>query len=525
MEKSSKFSRAVPLLRQVLMILLPFLLFLYAGQGLSHWLVDDAGVSMSYARNLAEGFGLTAQPGTAAVEGYSDPAWVLLLALLAKCGFSLLSAVKAASFLFSLLIFILLGLICRQMKIPYLAAFFSMLWLALQPSFVIWAVSGLENALYGSLMLALVGLTLQDETNCRALLAGAAAGLLALTRPEGLVFLAAYLIFHRKRWYLFTAAFTLVFGSYFIFRLFYFGVPFANTYYMKMEGIYGFKDFLIQIYYKFRLLGNGTAGSIGFWFFAAAVLVLIVTALVKKFKPARHEWVVLVFAVLALGTYLILPNDWMGELRFATGFLVLFPLLISVVLARLLDGLKIRQTRWLAGGLYSFIFLCLVLLTATDFAPRLKKFAQSPTVPLADVAAASQESVRYAQILGVSDFSVLQADVGGALWENRYRVIDLGGLVDPVIARTLGKDEAALREYVLAKVKPDMIELHGKWSQRADLQADERFQEDYRPLFTYTEPSRKYADGRDVISGFYVRNEIVKSEDDWQRLISYRESK
>jgi hypothetical protein len=104
-------------------------------------------------------------------------------------------------------------------------------------------------------------------------------------------------------------------------------------------------------------------------------------------------------------------------------------------------------------------------------------------------------------------------------------VIDLGGLVDPVIARTLGKDEAAFREYVLAKVKPNMIELHGKWSQRADLQADERFQADYRPLFTYAEPSRKYTDGRDVISGFYIRNEIVNSEADWQRLVSYRESK
>lgn len=525
MERNSKLARATAILQQVLIVLLPFILFLYAAKGLSNWLVDDAGVSMSYARNLADGYGLVAQPGVAPVEGYSDPAWVLLLALLAKLGFFLPVAVKPVAYFFVLLIFLLLWMICKRLQSPYLATFFPMLWLALQPSFVIWTGSGLENAIYGALILALTLLTLKDETKWNALLAGLVAGLLALTRPEGLVFLAAYLLFHRKRWYLFAGAFVLVFGSYFIFRLVYFGAPFANTYYMKMEGVYNLKDFLLQVYFKFRLLGNGLAGKMGFWFIAAAILALIAAAVIKKFKPGTSQWVIFVFSFLALGTYLVLPNDWMGELRFATPFIVLFPLLVALTLHQLLGTKRFQIQPKLAAGLYMVVLLSVLLLAVTDFTPRFKKFEEEPTVSFEDVSASALGFKHYADILKMTDFSMLQADVGGALWVNQYRVIDLGGLVDPVIARTMGKDVAAFRDYILAQMQPEMIDLHGKWAQRANLQADARFQDAYRPLYTYIEPSRNFEDGSDVISGFYVRKDVVKSEEDWQRLINYRERK
>src|SRR3990170_4955426 len=43
------------------------------------WIVDDAGISFAYASNLANGYGLVAQPGLVPVEGYSNPLWVLVL--------------------------------------------------------------------------------------------------------------------------------------------------------------------------------------------------------------------------------------------------------------------------------------------------------------------------------------------------------------------------------------------------------------------------------------------------------------
>ena len=44
-------------------------------------LFDDAMVSMRYARNLAHGYGLVWNPGGERVEGYTNPLWVLYMAL------------------------------------------------------------------------------------------------------------------------------------------------------------------------------------------------------------------------------------------------------------------------------------------------------------------------------------------------------------------------------------------------------------------------------------------------------------
>src|SRR5262245_36344248 len=43
------------------------------------WMIDDAGISFAYARNLAHGAGLTIQPGIAPVEGFSNPLWTLMV--------------------------------------------------------------------------------------------------------------------------------------------------------------------------------------------------------------------------------------------------------------------------------------------------------------------------------------------------------------------------------------------------------------------------------------------------------------
>ena len=45
------------------------------------WIVDDAAISFAYARSIAKGLGPVMQPGDPPVEGYSNPAWVALLAL------------------------------------------------------------------------------------------------------------------------------------------------------------------------------------------------------------------------------------------------------------------------------------------------------------------------------------------------------------------------------------------------------------------------------------------------------------
>src|SRR5271169_4124060 len=54
---------------------------------LADWVIDDAGISFAYARNLANGSGLVSQPGVEPVEGYSNPLWTLALASFFRAGF------------------------------------------------------------------------------------------------------------------------------------------------------------------------------------------------------------------------------------------------------------------------------------------------------------------------------------------------------------------------------------------------------------------------------------------------------
>ena len=59
---------------------LALLVFACHASLLSGWLIDDAGITLAYARNLAVGHGLVSQPGAQPLEGFSNPLWTLLLA-------------------------------------------------------------------------------------------------------------------------------------------------------------------------------------------------------------------------------------------------------------------------------------------------------------------------------------------------------------------------------------------------------------------------------------------------------------
>ena len=41
------------------------------------WIIDDAGITFAYARNVADGHGFVAYPGEPAVEGFTNLLWLL----------------------------------------------------------------------------------------------------------------------------------------------------------------------------------------------------------------------------------------------------------------------------------------------------------------------------------------------------------------------------------------------------------------------------------------------------------------
>ena len=132
---------------------------------------DDTYISLRYARNLADGNGLTFNPGER-VEGYSNFLWILMCSVMFVAGLDLAGCV-GLSILFGLSTLYLVWRLNRG----------SALYLAVCVPFVAYSVSGMETALF-SFLLVLIW-WLWRLRNFRG--AGVVGVLLAMCRPEGLV--------------------------------------------------------------------------------------------------------------------------------------------------------------------------------------------------------------------------------------------------------------------------------------------------------------------------------------------------
>ncbi len=504
------------------LVLLPtFALFAAHAASFGPWQIDDAGISFAYARNLAQGHGLVAQPGVAPVEGYSNPLWVFLLAAFQAVRlFDPLWTPKLLSLGLGFGTFALLDRMLAQAGVGAPLSAVALALLALQSGFAIWMVSGLENPLYACLFVGLALLSLreiQQETTPRnAIAAGLLAAGLALTRPEGALFAALFpfvlVLSSRRRlsrlgFYL--GAFALPVGIHLAIRLAWFGAWVPNTFYAKGGPTLATLGGLAALdsgpaARAFTLL-RATFGKPGAWVGVAALLAIGYRLGRGRLRPATS--LLLIATLFAALPYLLLPLDWMPEYRFATPF---FPAILAfgAVLATDLDR-YLPTSRHLVGALTA-VALAVSVLSST--LPRSRQFAARPTVPFATVEQRyGRDYDRFADLLQVRRGSILVPDVGGTLWRSRLTVYDLGGLCNRTIAKTLGKDDPAFHDYVFGTLKPTFIHTHQYWTVRAKLDSDPRFARDYLPLFEVVEPYvTARSKGKTLRSGDFVRREAAE---------------
>jgi hypothetical protein len=156
---------------------------------------DDTFITFRYALNLARGYGFVYNAGER-VLGTTTPLWTLLLAGFRSLGAAIpavaFGAALLADSLSALLILRLLGRLGFPRRVALGAA---VLFLALFDDLSI-ARSGMEESLFVLLVLA----ALAAVTEGRLALAGLAAGLTCLTRPEGLVLLPVLLAAGLLQW-------------------------------------------------------------------------------------------------------------------------------------------------------------------------------------------------------------------------------------------------------------------------------------------------------------------------------------
>ena len=514
-------------------LLIPASVFLLHSVVFWSWTVDDAGISFAYARNLAQGHGLVAQVGQEAVEGYSSPLWVLLCSALYWLDvFSIPITYQLVSVTLVLVAFIALyRAVYFGHRDGHWVALAALTITAMQPAFVAWTNSGLENpllvALVGTLVLVCVLIANGKDTYILYATGGLIASACALTRPEGILYsvVVPLVVAMRMRRDSLTRQrrLSLVYGlcllipisTYLTFRFLYFGSLLPNTYYAKggpsLLSLLEFITLAPATLEKLLHLFEPCAGYYG----ATATLISLGAIHVymhrqRRLSPATNACAV-VTAVAAVA-FILLPYDSMLEWRFATAF---FPTFYLYVFCLAADVTKFRDRQFSGARAVAYL-VGLGALTAYLGVPRTIHFSKTPPIPLSEVVAHSEHFELAAEIVGAKTPSVLTADVGGMLLRGKLAVVDLGMLTNRQVAATLGEgagpiDRASFHDYIFDTAHPTFIRLRAYHSWAAQLDTDPRFRRDYTPIVEYRDRCILTRYGMDVISGDFVRSEYITS--------------
>ena len=293
-------------------------------------LMDDAMISMRYAKNLANGYGAVWNPGGDKVQGYTNPLWMLYMAFfhlfpIPDSKISLCIQISGVIFLLIGLIFYyrILLFLTTNIHISLISLFFSAFYYPL----ILWSIYGMEVSILTCLLL--MGLyTLIVKKNY--ILTYFLLGIGILVRLDFSVVFALVLLFqimykeHRKYKSLLYGIVILFFfaGSQFLFSKIYYGDFLPNTYYLKLYGT----DLLLRLkrgwFYYRRFLS-----SVGY------VFVLFVLLYLVQKKSKEETLFFLLFIGLSLYSIYVGGDVWEflgGANRFISPS---FPLLIYLIVS------------------------------------------------------------------------------------------------------------------------------------------------------------------------------------------------
>ncbi len=167
----------------------------FAGLLVAYWpyTVDDTFIFLRYARNLAEGHGLTFNPNGPVAEGYTSLSWTLLLAVPHLLGATGPLFAKVTGVLCALGAAALAAVLAARLSGErVLAAAVALVLVLTLPATAVHAVSGMETALAALLVIAWAVVAERVAAGQGRPWALAVLGFaLGLTRPEANLFVAA----------------------------------------------------------------------------------------------------------------------------------------------------------------------------------------------------------------------------------------------------------------------------------------------------------------------------------------------
>ncbi|MEN8008120.1 MAG: hypothetical protein ABFS42_13955 [Candidatus Krumholzibacteriota bacterium] len=229
---------------------------LYFGWRLMWFLTDDAYIAFRYVSNSVLGHGYVWNaPPFLPVEGYTSFLWIVILdGAWRAFGIEPPVAANWISFFFALMTLILATVMAWRLDWPdqwrrariWIITLLQV-GMITNRSFLTWASSGLETALFNFLVLLWLFFTFQArDRRWWAYAVSGTAVLIALTRPDGLLFCAVTVVLvvvagmgdrpvRRGRMLLGLSPLLLV-AAHLVWRRVFYGAWLPNTYYAKMAG-------------------------------------------------------------------------------------------------------------------------------------------------------------------------------------------------------------------------------------------------------------------------------------------------
>lgn len=213
---------------------------------------DDGYIYFRYARNLANGYGPTYNPGGERVEGYMSILWLLALTAAGKLGLSIPDTAQYLGLALAVaslaLLYPLAQVLPGSSRYP-LAPVLASLALAAAAPFALWTFAGMETPLLIVLLLLGVWLHLREDSQPPGVIpwSGAAFAFAMMARPETGVVAAVTGLFKlaalrdpggRRVRFLWVCVWggmlLLLYGTYFLWRYDYYGYLLPNTFYAKV---------------------------------------------------------------------------------------------------------------------------------------------------------------------------------------------------------------------------------------------------------------------------------------------------
>lgn len=430
-------------------------LFLYYLSRVWDFTVDDTFITLRYARNLANGQGITFNPGEQPVEGYTTFLWMLLMAVPHFLGLPSVATAKVFGVLCTL------GTLMIAFRLVSFApglgrgAFvkvggaLAVLFLCVNPETAVHTVSGMETALFMLNCAATALYAAQwyvERSRGDAVVLCFLILLLGLTRPEGNLIGVATLMSllwksnasERKQLLGTIAKWYVVPGLiYFVGRAWYFGLLFPVPFYVKVTG---------------ASLLNGLGPTLEFT--RHALLPLAVPIILALWRGVGGSLLPSLLGALALILFFLHPRHLMGyEWRF------IYPALIIASVyagAGILSLSQVGNSGNPVRRVIAFTLVLLVVGTAVYRSPGIIRDKREYAEGL------EKAHVQIGQQLGeireqVAHPTLALMDVGAVGYYSDWTVIDMAGLNDTLLARRVVDPEYVLsrRLQVLVVISMD----------------------------------------------------------------------